>query len=348
MIRPALLSALLLSGLFAIGSVAGEHDRTALSHAIGASVARAHDVGEIPDEAPPAPLTPTVEAPTFGLKERYDVGEPCPATLLLPEGQKLIDVEWELPLQYYEPPNTLATILPFPIGVGSWPVRANYIVDIGGKLSIAKHVETLTVGPEGPPPPPQPLIEIAGPDAPKLAEIYGILSGISVYTSLVQFHNIESTALADPEYGLADNPVVPVIRARLAKIAPFDKAKLIAELRAIAGELGKAPDVVTPVDPVDPDTKATAATYVYEKDDTAIPVGVSTGLNRLNREKNIRATLFEDDTVDGDGDVPDQYKVALEAAIKAGLPAFVVQAGDTVLTVVKSPTTEAQLLEAVR
>jgi hypothetical protein len=106
------------------------------------------------------------------------------------------------------------------------------------------------------------------------------------------------------------------------------------------------PPVVAPVDPNAP--QATAATYVYEKDDTAVPVGVSVGLNRLNREKKILATLFEEDTTDGTGDVPDQYKVPLSAAQNAGLPALVVTNGEKVLGVVKDPRTEEAVWEAVR
>jgi hypothetical protein len=104
--------------------------------------------------------------------------------------------------------------------------------------------------------------------------------------------------------------------------------------------------VVTPVDPNAP--QATAATYVYEKDDTAVPAGVSTGLNRLNREKGVIATLFEEDTTDGDGDVPDQYRLPLSAAQNAGLPALVVTNGEKVLGVVKDPRTEEAVWGAVR
>jgi hypothetical protein len=53
---------------------------------------------------------------------------------------------------------------------------------------------------------------------------------------------------------------------------------------------------------------ATSAVYVYEKDESAIPVGVTVGLNRLNRERHIVATLLEADTTDGSGDVPEQYR----------------------------------------
>jgi hypothetical protein len=94
--------------------------------------------------------------------------------------------------------------------------------------------------------------------------------------------------------------------------------------------------------------KATAVTYVYEKDVTAVPVPVLVAINRLNREKKVVASHFEEDTTDGDEQVPDQYKVPLKAAQDAGLPALVVTAGEKVLKVVKDPKTEQQVLEAVQ
>ncbi len=94
-------------------------------------------------------------------------------------------------------------------------------------------------------------------------------------------------------------------------------------------------------------SKATQATYVYEKDTTGIPNEVATALNKLNRERKILATPHEHDTKNGNQTIPAQYKIAVPAAEAAGLPALVVQAGDRVLKVVKSPTTEAAVLEAV-
>lgn len=93
--------------------------------------------------------------------------------------------------------------------------------------------------------------------------------------------------------------------------------------------------------------KATAATYVFEKDDGGVPAPVTAALSKLN-SSGIRATPFEEDTTDGSGEVPDQYKVPLKAAQEAGLPALVVTAGARVLRVVKEPKTEAEVLEAVK
>jgi hypothetical protein len=186
----------------------------------------------------------------------------------------------------------------------------------------------------------QPLAVLAGKDAQKLGTLYAALAPQSAaITSAASFKAVHAKLLADQ--GLAGNGAAAAIDKRLAPaLEPYNAAKLKSVLEEFVAELGSLP-------PPGPTTTATAATYIYEKDNTAIPVGVSTGLNRLNREKNIRATLFEEDTVDGDGDVPDQYKVPLDAATKAGLPALVVTAGDTVLKVVKDPRTEQQVFEAI-
>ena len=92
---------------------------------------------------------------------------------------------------------------------------------------------------------------------------------------------------------------------------------------------------------------ATAAVYVYEKDESAIPVGVTVGLNRLNRERGIVATLLEADPDDGTGDVPEQYREALAAATASGLPALVVLSGTTVLSVTPAPVDADAILRAV-
>lgn len=102
----------------------------------------------------------------------------------------------------------------------------------------------------------------------------------------------------------------------------------------------------TPVEPA-PST-VTAVTYVFEKDDTAPPNGVRVALNRLNRERKIIATEFEQNTFDGDEEIPDQYKAALTAAKQNGLPSLVVLADSTVLRVVKAPKTEAEVMEAAK
>lgn len=118
--------------------------------------------------------------------------------------------------------------------------------------------------------------------------------------------------------------------------------------------LGGGPAIALPsiswqwkVPSVLPSTLVTAGVYVYEKDDGPVPAGVSSGIDRLNREKKITASMCEDDTVDGTGEVPEQYRVAVDAARKAPLPAFVVLSGSTVIKVVKSPKAEEEIVGAV-
>lgn len=125
---------------------------------------------------------------------------------------------------------------------------------------------------------------------------------------------------------------------------PHDEDELVVTVTA-----PQPPPVVTPTTPAIPPTeKATAAVYVYEKDDTPVPPAVLSALNRLNREKHVVGTLFEADTKDGTGEVPEQYKAALDAAKGAGLPALVVIAGKAVARVVKNPQTEADVIGAVQ
>ena len=134
----------------------------------------------------------------------------------------------------------------------------------------------------------------------------------------------------------------------MPKPAPRPKESLVPVLLVLAvlwyaqrGPVGPTPPVVVP------STKAVAATYVYEKDQGTPPPPVMAGLNRLNRERKILATIFEQDTKDGTGEIPEQYKAAVTAAKEAGLPALVVTASGAVVKVVKAPTTEAAVWEAV-
>lgn len=105
---------------------------------------------------------------------------------------------------------------------------------------------------------------------------------------------------------------------------------------------GCAPSIVAPARVV------TSVTYVYEKDDTgSVPSGVLVGLDKLNRS-GVRATAFEKDSKDGNGETPDQYKLPLQEATKAGLPALVSLAEDEVHKVIRDPKTEEQVMEAAQ
>jgi hypothetical protein len=106
------------------------------------------------------------------------------------------------------------------------------------------------------------------------------------------------------------------------------------------------PTPAVPVVPVVP-AKASAAVYVYEKSDAAIPHGVTVGLDKLNRERSVVATLCEVDTVNGADKVPAQYQPAVDAAKAKGLPALVVLSGSAVLSIVAAPTTAEEIGRAV-
>ncbi len=108
-----------------------------------------------------------------------------------------------------------------------------------------------------------------------------------------------------------------------------------------------------PTDPTDPtkpppSLKATAAVYVWEKDQAQVPRGVAQALQAINAGGSVVATEFERDTVNGTGQTPAQYRAALDAAIKVGIPCLVVLAGDRVIRTVKAPTTVDQVQEAVK
>lgn len=94
-------------------------------------------------------------------------------------------------------------------------------------------------------------------------------------------------------------------------------------------------------------SKVTAAYYVFEKDDGEVPSEVRVALDKLNRERKIMAEPFEQNTVNGYGETPKPYVVPLAEARKAGLPALVVMVGEKAIKVVKKPTTEKQVLEAI-
>lgn len=87
-------------------------------------------------------------------------------------------------------------------------------------------------------------------------------------------------------------------------------------------------------------------TYVYEKDEGAVPRPVSYSLAELNKIGGIIATELEVDQETGIGGIPTQDKIAVDAAKAAGLPALVVQQGGAVVNLFKSPQTVADVATA--
>jgi len=107
-------------------------------------------------------------------------------------------------------------------------------------------------------------------------------------------------------------------------------------------------DPNAPPQPPDPSRKCLRVTYVYEKDQSSPPRPVQAALQAINASGGVVASDFEDDTVDGSGETPDQYVTALAEATKAGLPALVVEFSDGTVRVVNDPKTAEAVTEAVK
>lgn len=101
---------------------------------------------------------------------------------------------------------------------------------------------------------------------------------------------------------------------------------------------------ITPSDPTDPLMRVT---YIYEKNQSPVPQQVSAAIAKLNERPGLVAAEFERDTKDGNNKMPEQFKIAAEAAEKAGLPALVIQKDDIIYRVLESPTTEKEIMEAL-
>lgn len=121
----------------------------------------------------------------------------------------------------------------------------------------------------------------------------------------------------------------------------------------VGGSAVPSPDPTKPApsDPISPNPnnpKVDRVTWVWEKDSGPVPRYVATALQRINAERSgVVASDFEDDTTDGNGEVPDQFKAALAASKTAGVPVLVLQAGSVVVRAWK-PSTEAEIMEAIQ
>lgn len=106
---------------------------------------------------------------------------------------------------------------------------------------------------------------------------------------------------------------------------------------------GPAP-VVEP--DVEPTPQVTSVVYLHKKS-TRIPPAVKGAINEINRGGEIRASLHLYSTTDGDGEVPDQFKPAVEAVSEHELPTLVILAGDEVVDRIADPRTKDDVLEAL-
>lgn len=116
----------------------------------------------------------------------------------------------------------------------------------------------------------------------------------------------------------------------------------------VKGKIPKKPDPKDPEDEEEEETdEVTQVTYVYEKERAPVPNSIRLGLRRVQRE-GITAGEIDQDARTGDGNVPSQYKIAIDAAKEAGIPALVVQAGDKIVKVIQNPQDFNEVLEAIK
>lgn len=116
----------------------------------------------------------------------------------------------------------------------------------------------------------------------------------------------------------------------------------------VGGKAPEAPENPPPPPNNPPSTrKVRRITYVYEKDQNQVPKPVAAALQAINADGSVVATEFEEDSVDGTGETPDQYKKALEFSKKIGLPSMVIEYDSGEPKVIKDPKTEKEVMEAV-
>lgn len=290
---------------------------------------------DTPTPQPPAP-TPTtslsIEGPSEGKRDDFNdfkaTGAPEKCTfswLIFPR-------DHAAKLRFNDTRDTLTLVGP-PGNYQIW-----LVVSTGAAEQSDFHEFVIPGDVPTPPGPPKPvpvvktLREHAGPKADNVSKAYvQLLDGIrkGLLETREEFDIAEQMTLK--QHDCVEHGAKAEITKRLT--VPFDQLKVA--LKLVVDELGAATPIPTPSN--------AAVTYVYEKDQGEPSSGVMAGLNRINREKKLKATIFEEDTLDGSGQVPDQYKTALDAARAAGLPALVVTAGEKVVNVVKNPTTAEQV-----
>ena len=241
-------------------------------------------------------------------------------------------------------------------------------------LTVSAWLICTTLIAQEPPAPPVPKIEgpsvaapgqelrliVTGLTTPPLSEGIGKLQEWSSRVSLLVDAPEGSEAIADTDLslGLGAQSVrfrvffTPSRGGVYVLIVHDANADVIACKRITVGPVEVVPPAPNPRNPspANPTTRATAATFVYEKSQHQLPTPILAALSRLNTERagsGFVGSSFEQNTTNDRGEVPKQYRVALEAARREGLPALVVQAGDTVTRVVRNPTTAEQVMEAV-
>lgn len=105
------------------------------------------------------------------------------------------------------------------------------------------------------------------------------------------------------------------------------------------------PDPIPPVVPVETISKIT---YVYEKDEGGVPSAILAALSEVeSSHASVTVSVFEDDTVDGTGQVPVQFQRAKEASDKYGRPCLVAESVERVVRVRLKPKGREDVLYAL-
>jgi hypothetical protein len=94
----------------------------------------------------------------------------------------------------------------------------------------------------------------------------------------------------------------------------------------------------TPIDQPTTET-ITRLTYVYEIRDGGVPPALLAALSaaELSRD-SVRVSVFEEDSTDGAGQVPEQFQRAKAAADEYGKPCLVAESAARVVRVRRNPT----------
>lgn len=85
--------------------------------------------------------------------------------------------------------------------------------------------------------------------------------------------------------------------------------------------------------------KAIRATYVFEKSQGVAPAEVAEAMRSL-AESGVASSVVDQDVVNGDGDTPKQYTIAIREGKKFGIPCLVVEFDDGKFAATKAETAD--------
>lgn len=284
-------------------------------------------------------LTASIAHAQIEMKDSYVMGEPIEVRFkVVGADVKDVDIDYVLsPGQVSRPIDGTLDLYVWVAKPGTYTVDAAGAAIIDGKPKAKKFKHTYTVIPAGDDPIPEPPASLRSlvNDAEAI-KLISILAAQLDQVKAGQFTSLDMwKAICTERFkanGIDNAKAVARIFAMNA-----DFAKLATSLEGTIKELGGSPAVPAP------STQIKAITYIFDKSKTAPPPGVVKGLDRLNREKKIKATMLEDPSNNENGRVAKQYERALAAAKSAGMPVAVVEYTDGSTKTVADPRTDEQM-----